>query len=508
MKAKLATRLTWIFLILSSLTLAFFAIFSLYREHSIRQERRAEVLLDHSENLNQQLTAYLDEIKLQSARQLIGFHEEGLTQSLERWNDSNALIHHTLVRPSDPEFPQNLDTSPVETIDLDAPDTPSSLRSGFYFDNKEIALFENGGSQPILVWEFDQDNTDQSWTLSHRIAPSRQIRMANLSNVELASAFNRFIEQTKSPSFNSKVVAHGPETNGSPETLSTLIQLPGYMLITTIEGDAPTPWYSVYGVLLISLCLILGTLCIVLIFKQTQKEREEALLKTNFVSQISHEFKTPLTSISLYADLLAEDSNPKLDRPKLLETISRESHRLSDLVDNILALNALESGKKQYRPRTFDAVDAVKASIEDYSASFAQKKLELEWAGHDQPIHVHFDPANLRQILLNILDNSRKYASEGKKVNVSIQKMGTFCIITITDYGPGIPEDNAEKIFDSFYQISSTLTKKSPGAGIGLSLSRRLARDCGGDLALDKSYRDGARFIIQLPLSPSSTKQA
>jgi len=497
---RIKTRITWTFLILCSATLAFLAIFSLYREYTLRQDRQTEILQDHSDNLSQQLLTYFEEIKLQSARQLIAFHEEGLAPRLKRWKESNPLVHEAVSLPANQQFPSNLDTALVESIDLDAPDTPSVLRSGYYLDNKEIALYENGATSPILFWTFQPEDTVFSWSLAHRLAPERPIRTATLSNEQLTQVFNRFIEQTKSPSFNSAVVPEREAKNNNWQLLSELPQLPGYVLTISTTGENQTPWYSLYGVLLILLCVILGTLCIVLISRQTKKERQEALQKSNFVSQISHEFKTPLTSISLYADLLAEESNTKFDRSKLLETISRESHRLSDLVDNILALNALEKGKKQYRIQTIDAVETVSSSVEDYMASFAQHGLQLEWARPHSPIKARFDPASLRQILLNLLDNARKYAASGKKVSISIQQKDTICSIAVSDFGPGIPKDDAKSIFESFYQKSSTLTQKSPGVGIGLSLSRKLARDCGGDLTLDKTYNSGARFLIHLPL--------
>lgn len=499
MNSTTKTRLSWISLILSSLTLATLAIFSVYREHSTRAKRQSELLQLHQETLVQQLSAYFAQIKLQSARQLIAFHEEGLHSRLTRWKDSNPLILEATIAPSNASLLQELPPQNIELIDLDSPDTPSSLRSGFYLDNKEIAAYEHGAANPILLWELRPNDQTSSWHLSHRLAPDSQIRAASLSNEELAHAFNRFIAQTASPSFNAAVEPAGRYRSLKNTPSAALSQLPGYTITITERGNGYTPWFSISSAFVICLCLILGSLCIGLIYRQTKKEREEALQKTNFVSQIGHEFKTPLTSISLYAELLAENESPDLDRPKLLKTISRESHRLGDLVDNILALNALEKGKKQHRLQSIDASEAIDSVVQDYSASFSQHGIQLDWTRSESQTPVKFDPANLRQIILNLFDNARKYAAETKKISIRVQSSNTHYTISITDYGPGIPEADAKKIFEPFYQKSSTLTDKSPGVGIGLSLSRRLARECGGDLTLDKKYKQGARFLIHLP---------
>lgn len=490
--------LAWTLLGVSAICLAALTLFSIYREEQGNTQRRSELLSQQQIRLTEKLADYFSKIQLQTARRLVSFHNEGLQIKLDQWQKSDPLIENVRISPPQADLQTFLNTTNLSTLYLESPDAPSSLRNGYYQDNKEIALRQEGRIDPIIFWYFEANEPSPSWTVGHRVAKGQAIRIAKLDTEALISAFGSLLNELAIPGLHSQVTLASIDDRSEIANI-----LPGYALKLTLEPNSERKKLNTLSYSIVTLTLAIGILCSVLIARQTANERREALRKTTFVSQISHEFKTPLTSISLYSDLLSNDSLPIDKRNKYLDTISRESLRLSEMVDNILALNAIESGKKKYRIRTLDLSETVSSILSDYQPTLESSGIQINWARPSSPAKVRFDPAALRQILLNLLDNARKYAGDGKVIELRIAT-GESCQLIVQDDGPGVPTSLREQIFETFFQQQKTLIDKSPGAGIGLSISRRLARDCQGDLKLDASYKQGARFVLELPLEKHS----
>lgn len=488
-------KLAWFLLGASALSLAALTLFSIYREENGDAQRRADLISQQQARLTEKLTNYLSEIQLQTGRRLVSFHEEGLQGKLQQWSQNDPLINTAYSLPPDGDWQSLLEIESPEIIHLESPDAPSALRNGYYQDNKEIALREEGSIEPILFWYFDHRAAPPAWVAGHRIAKGPPIRIATLDTGTLIAAFETLLAQLAIPDLTTEISL---ATEQADATLAKI--LPGYSLTLTLAANPDRKLLNTLSYTVVMLTLAIGILCGTLIARQTAKERQEARRKTSFVSQISHEFKTPLTNISLYSDLLANEGLSSEKRNKYLDTISRESLRLSDLVDNILALNAIESGNKKYKPQTFTLDESIDSILADYTPSLQAANMSVDWIRPASPVTVRFDQAALRQILLNLLDNARKYAATGGNIRIQILKSDR-CQLSIEDRGPGIPDRLRQKIFEPFYQKQSTLVDKSPGAGIGLSLSRRMARDCQGDLSLDTNYTQGARFLLDLPLA-------
>ncbi|MDQ8181912.1 HAMP domain-containing sensor histidine kinase [Pelagicoccus sp. SDUM812005] len=487
--------LAWILLGASALTLAALTLFSIYREEKGDAQRRAELIEQQQTRLTEKLASYLSEIQLQTGRSLVAFHQEGLPGKLRQWSQGDPLISDAYPLPPHTDWQPLLHAESPQIIHLESPDAPSALRSGYYQDNKEIALREEGAIEPILFWYFDRQAEPPSWTAGHRIAKGQPMRIVKLDTATLRTAFQTLLAELAIPDLKTEIT---PATADQENSLSDI--LPGYALTLTLAPNPDRKLLNTLSYTVVGLTLAIGILCGILIARRTAKERHEALRKTTFVSQISHEFKTPLTNISLYSDLLANEGIPPEKRSKYLDTISRESLRLSELVDNILALNAIESGKKKYKIKELPLHETIEAILADYTPTLQAADMQATWIRLDSPLSVRFDPAALRQILLNLLDNARKYAAAGKQIQISCAQTDR-CVLRIEDKGPGIPSHLRQKIFEAFYQKQSTLTEKSPGAGIGLSLSRRMARDCQGELSLDSNYSQGARFLLEIPLA-------
>ena len=216
---------------------------------------------------------------------------------------------------------------------------------------------------------------------------------------------------------------------------------------------------------------------------------------------MSHEFKTPLTTIRLYAELLAQgrvSEGPR--RAEYLETIGRETQRLARLVGNVLDFSRLEQGRKKYQPEPLDAGEVVRALLAAHEPRLAEAGLRLETALPSSPLPVTTDRDAFEQIVLNLLDNACKYAASGGEVLVSVKPGASGgATIEVSDRGPGVPPAHAERIFEKFHRVDDTLTSGHGGAGLGLGIARQLARGLGGDVSYRARSGGGATFILILP---------
>ncbi len=239
-----------------------------------------------------------------------------------------------------------------------------------------------------------------------------------------------------------------------------------------------------------------------LLLWQAHRHALEARQRTSFVSNVSHELKTPLTSIRMYAELLGEDrvTDPE-KRGKYLAIITAESQRLGRLVNNVLDFSQLEQGRKKYHLEDLmlaelvsDVVDAQSLRLEAAGISVEQR---LEAAG---AITIRADRDALEQALINLIDNACKYAAAGKELVLELERHGPHCRLAVMDRGPGIDREHANKVFDKFHRVDHSLTRRQDGVGLGLSISRRLLRDLGGDLVYEARAGGGACFTIILPI--------
>ncbi len=228
----------------------------------------------------------------------------------------------------------------------------------------------------------------------------------------------------------------------------------------------------------------------------------DASQKTTFVSNVSHELKTPLTSIRMYAELLGEGRvKDEEKKKKYLEVIIDESRRLTRLVNNVLNFSRLESGLKKYNLAEISMTEYFK-EIAD-SATFSSKGTKLNYniniPGHN--VKIVTDKDAIKQVMLNLIDNAIKYASDGKTIDLSMEIEENSCKLNVSDRGPGIPKDHSEKIFEKFHRVDNSLTSKKQGAGLGLSIAKNIVQDLGGSMIYEPRKGGGSSFIIILPLT-------
>jgi signal transduction histidine kinase len=244
-------------------------------------------------------------------------------------------------------------------------------------------------------------------------------------------------------------------------------------------------------------------------YRESTRELREAKTRVNFVNQVSHELKTPLTNIRLYADLLDADlqalSHDEASGPReRLKVIVSESGRLSRLIDNVLTFAMLQRRQVARRTKPGRVDDTIRSVIERFEPAMAQAGIEIRFRAEAHEM-VEFDADALEQILVNLLSNVEKYAADGQVVDIVSSHESERTVITLADEGPGIDAAAHEKVFQPFFRLSDGL-EDIAGAGIGLAIARNLARLHGGDVRLVPSAR-GAKFEVVL-ITPSAESKA
>ena len=252
--------------------------------------------------------------------------------------------------------------------------------------------------------------------------------------------------------------------------------------------------------------LLLGIFIIAIILggslltRQAHRNMVEARQKTSFVSNVSHELKTPLTSIRMYAELLSEGriKDPEKKR-SYLQVIVDESQRLTRLVNNVLDFSRLEQDRKKYHLEELELAGTIRGITEPQRVRLREAGMNLEVRLPEKQITIQADRDAIEQVFLNVLDNAIKYASDGGELVIELKVKNGTCEIRFMDRGRGVPPEHRSRIFEKFHRVDDTLTTQHPGSGLGLSIARRLLRDMDGDLFYESRDGGGSCFVVLLP---------
>ncbi|MFN0126063.1 MAG: sensor histidine kinase [Verrucomicrobiales bacterium] len=247
------------------------------------------------------------------------------------------------------------------------------------------------------------------------------------------------------------------------------------------------------------------------LYREGTREMRSAAQRLTFVNQVSHELKTPLTNISMYAELaaarLVDDESAKPVR-EYLDVVVSESARLGRLINNVLTFSRHQRGalRPQLRPLKLD--EELAAILQPFRPALADAGVQLDVA-LGSGATVVADADWLGQIMGNLLSNVEKYAVSGQWARISseVPPASEAVVVTVADRGPGIADRFRERVFEPFFRASDKLTDGVAGTGLGLGLARELARAQGGDLILSPRAADvparGCTFLLRLPLAPT-----
>ena len=223
--------------------------------------------------------------------------------------------------------------------------------------------------------------------------------------------------------------------------------------------------------------------------------------KSEFLAVMSHELRTPLNAIGGYAELIELGIRGPVTPEQLndLERIQRSQHHLLGLINGVLNYARLEAGNVRYNV-TDVPVDELLATCEALVAPQARaKRLTLVVAPCPESLTVRADLEKVQQIILNLLTNSIKFTNHGGRIEIACEVAEPMVAIRVADTGRGIAPDKLGTIFDPFVQVDVRLTRTHEGVGLGLAISRDLARGMGGDLAVDSALGQGSTFTLRLP---------
>ena len=220
-----------------------------------------------------------------------------------------------------------------------------------------------------------------------------------------------------------------------------------------------------------------------------RKEKKMAHAKSQFVASVTHELRAPVGSIRLMADSLEAGKVRDGKMEEFHRLMARESGRLSVLIENVMDLARVEDGKRVIRSEDVELTELVAEVCA--MMSIQARELEVTLVPSEEELVAKADPVALRQILVNLIDNALKFSPKGGKVTI---EWGGNWWLRVADQGPGVPEENQERIFERFFRGEDELRRKTKGVGIGLSLVKELVELHGGKVSVWNE--DGAVFQI------------
>jgi two-component system phosphate regulon sensor histidine kinase PhoR len=240
-----------------------------------------------------------------------------------------------------------------------------------------------------------------------------------------------------------------------------------------------------------------------------ERERRLSALKSDFVANVSHELKTPLSLVRMFGELLLSGRVASDDkRREYLQIIVNESERLTALIENVLDFAKFERGKSAFEFRAGSVSQAAIRAIEVYRYRAEREEVEIAVSIDSQVPDTLVDERALELLVMNLLDNALKYAREGKRIAVDVRTGAQAIELRVSDRGPGIPTAERRRIFERFVRGVSGTERQVRGSGIGLALVKHIAESHGGDAWVESEVGRGSTFIVTIPIRKPKLRAA
>jgi signal transduction histidine kinase len=286
-----------------------------------------------------------------------------------------------------------------------------------------------------------------------------------------------------------------PFREGFPTWRMALYQPPDSEPSTSVRRQVMI-FTAAFGVLL--LVIAAG---IVATWRLVRRETEMARLKADFVANVSHDLKTPVSVIRMFGETLEMGRLPdEAARREYYRVITRESERLTRLIDNVLDFSRIESGRRAYTRVPTAVEPLVRETLEAFSYPLAQEGFKVQVQVAPDLPEVPLDADAVGQALGNLIDNAIKYSGDRKVLAIEVRAAEGMLALTVADEGIGIPREEQDRIFDKFYRVGRSETQGRRGSGVGLALVRHVADAHGGRVTVDSRPGEGSRFTLSLPL--------
>ena len=253
---------------------------------------------------------------------------------------------------------------------------------------------------------------------------------------------------------------------------------------------------------------VLGLLIVVILAglvatgRLVRRETEMARLKSDFVANVSHDLKTPLSVIRMFGETLELGRvTDEATRHEYYRVITREAERLTRLIDNVLDFSRIEGGRRRYERVPTAVEPLLRATLESFSYPLAQGGFSVEVTVAPDVPEVALDPEAVGQALANLIDNAIKYSGQRKVLRVEARMVDGDLALTVADEGVGIPRAEHGRIFEKFYRVERGPSQGRRGSGVGLALVRHVADAHGGRVTVDSAPGRGSRFTLWLPVA-------
>lgn len=231
------------------------------------------------------------------------------------------------------------------------------------------------------------------------------------------------------------------------------------------------------------------------VFRDRTEEEKVDEMKNEFISIVSHELRTPLASVLGFIEILLHRQLPPDKQQKYMQTIYKEAHRLSTLINDFLDLQRMESGKQVYHFAPVELVGIIREVAEQWKEKLSHD-IQIEAA--DPEVWVRADVDRLKQVAHNLISNAIKYSPQADKVNILVESQGREVKLHVSDYGLGIPEEAKSKLFSKFYRVDNSDRRQIGGTGLGLAIVKEIVDAHHGTITFDSAMGEGTTFTVQL----------
>ncbi len=391
-----------------------------------------------------------------------------------------------------------------------------NLWGGFWnnFNVKEIDLSRLGVNQTHHLHKERPNNYFfASYVLKEGLKGQKFVVCFQMNNEKIIAMLDRYLRDLQTnfyvsivdwenlPVYNQPISRSGKyfyETR-FPSTLYKWILQSVPRNYTEIERDVTNQRRTNLFLIIMSMTLIFSSLAI--IYVAGRRERQLRQLKEDFISNVSHELKTPLSLIGMFSEILKTGRvKSQKTRMEYYGIIHNESERMSHLISNLLDFASLEQGK---RAKNFEAVNIsqlVSRELEAYHYQIQKDGFQLTTQVEEEIPSTFADPTAISMAFFNLLDNSVKYSADQKQIQVKVQHKNGYIDLSVADRGPGIPVEEQQTIFEKFYRGSTAVGKKVRGSGIGLSITKHVAEMHGGEVLVESRVGEGSTFTLRIPV--------
>ena len=245
------------------------------------------------------------------------------------------------------------------------------------------------------------------------------------------------------------------------------------------------------------------------LFRDIREEIQMDKMKSDFISLASHQLRTPLSTVNIYASMLIDGLAGDLtdEQRAFTRTILSAAHRMNELIDTLLNITRIEAGGIEVSPTKVELHTLLEEVISSIMPSIEEKNMSLQFKADDEPIYIKTDPILVREVLINLFTNAIKYTPEAGTIEIMLLKSNKNIIISVQDNGYGIPALAQSHIFAKFFRADNILLHDVAGTGLGLYLTKMIAESLNGDLWFESEENKGSTFYFSLPIHGSASRQ-